>query len=130
MSQVAIKFVANATLAYRLRQAALARGTCVADVIRKCCEANVGAVTPAFDEALVERQRNDDGNVVVGAYLSKSLAGAVKQIAAETGQSQSRVLRHLIRTQLRIMGRWGSPSATLTNAAADAAPDNTADAAA
>jgi hypothetical protein len=111
--QHAIKFMCPAVLAHNLRQAALARGTCVADIARRACEAYVGTPEPSFDEALVERHTDDGGKKVVGALLSGKLASAIARLAAETGTSQSHVLRGLIRDQLRARGLLPSSAAPL-----------------
>jgi len=100
MSQIAIKFMANAVLAHNLRQAALAKGTCVADIVRRAAEQYVGAPQPTFD-ALVEAHKDERGNRVVGAWLSQPLASAIARLAAETRSSQSHVLRDLIREALK-----------------------------
>jgi hypothetical protein len=101
MSQIAIKFMASATLAHSLRQAALAKGTCVADIARRACENYIGTPKPTFGDALVESYQNDQGKKVVGALLSPPLASAIARIATETRSSQSHVLRGLIREALR-----------------------------
>jgi hypothetical protein len=66
--------------------------------------------TPAVD-------KHDNGQkVVVGAYLSGTLAHAIETLAAETDRSVSYVMRDLIRSELRNRGILPSPTSTPTAA--------------
>ncbi len=118
MSHVAIKFMAPAVLAHQLRQAALAKGTCVADIARRACESYLGAPELSFGDALVERYQDDQGKRVIGALLSPPLASAIARLTAETRSSQSHILRDLLRSELRRRGLLPSSAAP----AADLAP--------
>jgi hypothetical protein len=104
MSQVAIKITCNAALAHRLRAAALARGTCLAHVVREACEKHVPAPASVPDDALIEAHEGHKGKRVVGALLSGKLASAVSRLAAETRNSQSWALRLLVREGARARG--------------------------
>jgi hypothetical protein len=109
MSQTQIKVTVNAMLAHRLRAAALAKGTCVADIVRRACEAHVDAPASIPDDVLIERHEGKRGKVV-GAFLSGSLASVVARLASETGNNQSWALRLLVREGARARGLLTAPT--------------------
>ena len=86
--------------AIALRQAALRRGTSISDVVRRLVESHLE--TPTKDDCMVET--NKRGGRVSAAYLSNTLSDAVRDIAAQTGCSQSWVIRDLLRQSLRERG--------------------------
>jgi hypothetical protein len=108
-----LKFNCDQVTAYQFRQAALREGRSVAEYVKRCALTGMVASPPITmpDAEVVREERNMDGKTTVAAYLSGKLASAIKQIARETGRSQSHVMRDLIRTELRNRGLLPSPGA-------------------
>jgi CO/xanthine dehydrogenase Mo-binding subunit len=98
--------VSTAT-AHNLRQAALRRGTSVADVVRRLVETHLDVPRPDSD-CVVETNRS--GGRVSAAYLSNALADAVRDLAAQSGASVSWTIRNLLRSELKRRGLLPSPS--------------------
>jgi hypothetical protein len=101
-SMATLKFNIPQVDAYRFRQGALREGRSLADFVRRCAERGLSAEPPVeMANAAVDCEEMADGKITVAAYLSGKLAGAIKRLAAETGRSQSHVMRDLIRSELR-----------------------------
>jgi hypothetical protein len=102
-----LKFNIDQVGAYRFRQGALRQGRSLADYVRTCAERGLTAEQVVeMPDAAIDREEMHNGKVIVAAYLSGKLAGAIKRIAAETGRSQSHVMRDLIRCELRRRGAF------------------------
>jgi hypothetical protein len=96
-----LKFNLPQTDAYAFRQGALREGRALADYVRKCAMRGLAADPPVeMPDAAVDREEMNNGKTTVAAYLSGKLANAIKQIARETGRSQSHIMRDLIRCEL------------------------------
>ena len=98
-------------VAIALRQAALRRGTTMSDVVRKLVEDHLEV--PTKDDLLVETNKRGR---VAARYLSNTLSDCVQQLAAQSGCSQSWIIRDLLRQSLRERGLL---PLTSTAAAAD-----------
>jgi Ribbon-helix-helix protein, copG family len=90
--------------AIALRQAAMKRGTSISHVVQRLVADHLEA--PTTDDCLVEEKRGR----VSAAYLSNALSDAVHALAQQNGESQSWVIRDLIRSELRRRGLLPSPT--------------------
>jgi Arc/MetJ-type ribon-helix-helix transcriptional regulator len=115
-----IKLTVSAVEEFLTRQVALRQGCSVSEVVRRGLKQviNSPASHVEMPEAVVDQleRRNGQGKKITAAYLSPPLAGAVQKLAAETGSSQSHVIRDLLRCELRRRGllptkQWGSADA-------------------
>jgi hypothetical protein len=113
-----IKFVADQVLMHRIRQKALTENRSISDVAKRAVEAGLGPVESIPGGAAIETVKGNGHHkpVVTAAYLSGTLAAAVKQLADETDRSVSHTMRGLIRDALRARGLM--PSAATATAAA------------
>jgi hypothetical protein len=93
-----IKFSPDQAVAYKLHKRALAEGRSIAAVVKSIVDREMATATVATPA--IEKHDNGAG-VVVGGYLSGTLANAIERIATDTGRSKSHVLRDLVRSELR-----------------------------
>jgi hypothetical protein len=86
--------------AVALRQAALRRGTSISDVVQRLVATHLEV--PTNSDCMVET--NKRSGRVSAAYLSHALADCVRDLASQSGCSQSWVIRDLLRQSLRERG--------------------------
>jgi Ribbon-helix-helix protein, copG family len=112
-----LKFNIDQASAYRFRQAALREGRTVADFVKRCAEKGIAGSPPVAmpDAEIAREERNAHGHTTVAAYLSGPLAKVIKELAAQTGRSQSHVMRDLIRCEARRRGLLSTPNAAPTS---------------
>jgi hypothetical protein len=103
------RFNTDQATAFLIHQAAARQGRAVADFIRRAVDQHINA-NPQSDAAVETLNGSKHKPVITAAYLSGTLAAAVKQIAAETDRSTSYVMRWLIRDALRARGLLPSPA--------------------
>jgi hypothetical protein len=98
-----VKFNADQVLMHRLHQKALLENRSLSDVAKRAVEAGLGPVESIPGGAAIETVKGNGHHkpVVTAAYLSGTLAAAVKQLADETDRSVSHTMRGLIRDALR-----------------------------
>jgi hypothetical protein len=84
--------------AIALRQAALRAGTSISYIVQRLVADHLEL--PTKGDCFVETDNKRAGRVSA-AYLSNKLSDAVRDLAAQSGCSQSWVIRDLIRSELR-----------------------------
>jgi predicted transcriptional regulator len=101
-----MKFHAPLWLACEVRQRALKQGRSNSDIVCQALE-QVFAASPNVDspEAVVDVvERGSHGSRAVALYLSKPIAGAVRQLAQQQQRSESWIVRDLLRAELTRRG--------------------------
>jgi hypothetical protein len=114
-----VKFNADQVLMHRLRQKTLLENRSLSDVAKRAVEAGLGPIESIPGGAAIETVKGNGHRkpVVTAAYLSGTLAAAVKQLADKTDRSVSHTMRGLICDALRARGLM-MPSAATALAAA------------
>jgi len=111
-----LKTVLSTAVAFEVHQAALRQGRSDSDYIRRAVEHSLNHESPPLPDAMVDACERTKDRVQIAAYLSGTLAKALREHAHQLDRSQAWTLRDLLRSELRRRGVLaipeGAPSKT------------------